>query len=224
MNAPASPSGSAPASPPVPGSPPPPDSPPRSEDEGPSDARVLMLAAKPGERLFRVLEDPDPLRPLLAALAVLPAVLAAPRCRLDRVDPDWGMAWSGGDARRAVGGGRSGRLADGAIADGVRDRRGGAVLRPQLGWIHVARVGGVATDRRRRGHPPGGVRGAADGDEPHDRRGGRLRPADRRRGGVCGDCRLAVDSGRQARPATSRPPSAEPPPGRACCWPAGSPD
>ncbi|MFH5803522.1 hypothetical protein, partial [Alienimonas sp. DA493] len=63
-----------------------------AEDEGPSDARVLALAAKPGERLFRVLENADPLRPLLAALAVLPAVLASPRCRLDRVDPDWGVA------------------------------------------------------------------------------------------------------------------------------------
>ena len=60
-------------------------------DEGPSDAKVLMLAAKPGERLFRVLEEPDPLRPLLAVLAMLPAILAGPRCRLDRVDPDWGV-------------------------------------------------------------------------------------------------------------------------------------
>ncbi|QDT16116.1 23S rRNA (pseudouridine(1915)-N(3))-methyltransferase RlmH [Alienimonas californiensis] len=65
---------------------------PAPADEGPSDAHVLMLAAKPGERLFRVLESPNPLRPLLAALAVLPAVLASPRCRLDRVDPDWGVA------------------------------------------------------------------------------------------------------------------------------------
>ncbi len=58
--------------------------------DGPTDAYVLSLAAKPGDRLFRVLENPDPLRPLLAVLGVLPAVLAAPRCRLDRVDPGWG--------------------------------------------------------------------------------------------------------------------------------------
>ncbi|NNJ24742.1 glycosyltransferase family 39 protein [Alienimonas chondri] len=77
------------ASPPTPGAAPVAKLPP--VDEGPSDAEVLMLAAKPGERLFRVLEEPDPLRPLLAVLAVLPAVLAAPRCRLDRIDPDWGV-------------------------------------------------------------------------------------------------------------------------------------
>ncbi|MEM9702093.1 MAG: hypothetical protein AAF907_06585, partial [Planctomycetota bacterium] len=60
--------------------------------DGLTDAVVLRLAAKPGDRLFRVLENPDPLRPLLAALSVLPAVLAFPRCRLDRIDPDWGLA------------------------------------------------------------------------------------------------------------------------------------
>ena len=69
----------------------PPAAPTPAADEGPSDAKVLMLAAKPGERLFRVLEKPDPLRPLLAVLAMLPAILAGPRCRLDRVDPDWGV-------------------------------------------------------------------------------------------------------------------------------------
>ena len=58
----------------------------------PSDARLMSMAAKPAVRLFRVLEDPRPLRPLLAALAVLPAILAFPRCRLERVDPAWGSA------------------------------------------------------------------------------------------------------------------------------------
>ena len=76
---------SSPAPPPPPGG--------ASDDAAlPTNALVMALAARPGERLFRVLEDPGPLRPLLAVLAVLPAVAAAPRCRLDRVDPAWGTA------------------------------------------------------------------------------------------------------------------------------------
>ena len=58
----------------------------------PTDAELMARAARAGTPLFKVLQDPGPLRPLLAALAVLPAVLAGPRCGLDAVDPAWGLA------------------------------------------------------------------------------------------------------------------------------------
>ena len=58
----------------------------------PTDAELMARAARAGTPLFKVLQDPGPLRPLLAAVAVLPAVLAGPRCGLHAVDPAWGLA------------------------------------------------------------------------------------------------------------------------------------
>ena len=69
-----------------------------ADDPLPTDAELLARAARAGSPLFKVLQEPGPLRPLLAALAVLPAVLAGPRCGLHAVDPEWGLAALGAAA------------------------------------------------------------------------------------------------------------------------------
>ena len=55
------------------------------------DARLLGRAARPVRPLLTSLERAAAVRPLLAAALVLPAVLATVDCRLDAVEPGWGL-------------------------------------------------------------------------------------------------------------------------------------
>ena len=55
------------------------------------DARLLGRAARPVRPLLTSLERSAAIRPLLAAALILPAVLATADCRLDAIEPRWGL-------------------------------------------------------------------------------------------------------------------------------------